>query len=336
MPVSPDLKKIIQLLSDGQFHSGTELAKEIDVSRSTICKYVNSLSGLGIEFNAVTGKGYRLTRACQLLSKSNITKHLNDLSHSLIKEIEIHNCINSTNNYLFDKSQLKHDAQYLKNNGLVCFAEHQTEGKGRQGKSWVSPFASNIYLSILWRFQNGPTGINGLSLAIGVAVIRALNACGVYDIGLKWPNDILWKGKKLAGILIEVSGESNGLSYAVIGLGLNFYLSNNQAKPITQDWTDLSQILSYNPAKMRNRLAVSLLNHLMPTIANFEKDTLDSYLESWRQYDCMKGKKADIYRGEQKFTGIIDGIDDNGLLLLMNKQKTIKKFASGEISFHKP
>ena len=131
MPVSPDLKKIIQLLSDGQFHSGTELAKEIDVSRSTICKYVNSLSELGIEFNAVTGKGYRLTRACQLLSKPKITKHLNDLPHSLIKEIEIHNCINSTNNYLFDKSQLKHDAQYLKNNGLVCFAEHQTAGKGR-------------------------------------------------------------------------------------------------------------------------------------------------------------------------------------------------------------
>jgi BirA family biotin operon repressor/biotin-[acetyl-CoA-carboxylase] ligase len=190
-------------------------------------------------------------------------------------------------------------------------------------------------LSILWCFQSGPASINGLSLAIGVAVIRALNDCGINDVGLKWPNDILWKGKKLAGILIEVSGESTGPSNVVIGLGLNFYISNKQAKTITQDWADLTQIMADNPAKIRNKLAASLLNYLMPTIANFEKDTLTMYLELWRKHDCMKGKKADIYMGEQKFTGVVDGIDNNGLLLLTDKQKVIKKFASGEVSFHK-
>ena len=327
MLISPSQKLILNILSDGQFHSGTELAKNIGISRSAICKQLNNLAERGIKFSAISGKGYRLERCLQFLSVESIENDLSLTTRSLITELEIHDCIDSTNSYLVNKSY------NAGNSGFVCFAESQTAGKGRRGREWISPFGCNIYLSVLWQFQNGPASISGLSLAVGIAVIRALNECGIEDVGLKWPNDIYWQGKKLAGILIEVSGETSGPCNAVVGLGLNFYLPEDQAKSITQDWVDLSSIVADNPVTMRNKLAAELLNHLMPTIANFEHDTLECYLAEWRLYDCMKGQEVDIYMGQQVFTGVVNGIDNNGLLLLANDQGEINAFASGEVSF---
>lgn len=327
MLISEKQQKIIAILADGQFHSGTELAEKLEISRSAICKQLKNLNELGIEFSAVTGKGYCLKNPLYLLSNDTIEKYLTADVCSLISALEIHQSIHSTNSYLAELAHRENKS------GVVCFAEYQTAGKGRRGREWVSPFGSNIYLSILWRFQNGPASISGLSLAVGVAVVRALKECGVQDVGLKWPNDIYWQQKKLAGILIEVSGETNGPCHAVIGLGLNFYIPKDKAKSITQDWVDLSQILDINPNNLRNKLAATLLNHLMPIIANFEQQGLTHYLEAWRAYDCMKGNAVEIFMGEQRFSGIVEGIDDNGLLLLADEQGKVKAFASGEVSF---
>ncbi len=325
--ISLNQKKILTILADGQFHSGTDLAQSIGISRSAVCKQLKHLTELGLDFVAISGKGYRLEYAMQLLSKTDIESNLSSIASSLITDIEIHDCIKSTNTYLLDKARQKSLC------GIACFAEYQLQGKGRRGREWVSPFGSNIYLSILWHFQNGPAAISGLSLAVGVAVIRALKECGINDVGLKWPNDIYWQGKKLAGILIEVSGESAGPCNAVIGLGLNFYLPEQEAQSITQDWVDLNHVLADNSAKIRNKLAAGLLNQLMPTIANFEDDTLKSYLDEWRGYDCMQGNKVDIYMGKHVFTGVVEGIDNDGLLLLSHEQGKVKAYASGEVSF---
>jgi len=327
--ISENQKKIVNILADGLLHSGTELAEKIGVSRSAICKQLKTLTELGLEFSAVTGKGYRLKKSLQLLSNLEIEKDLTSTADSLISELEIHYSINSTNSHLVE---LSHQSNKT---GIVCFAEYQTAGKGRRGREWVSPFGSNIYLSILWQFQNGPASIGGLSLAVGVAVVRALKDCGVEDVGLKWPNDIYWQQKKLAGILIEVSGETNGPCSAVIGLGLNFYLPKDKAKSITQDWVDLSQIIADNPANLRNKLSAALLNHLMPIIANFEQKGLDNYIDEWRSYDCMKDKDVQIFMGQQVFSGVVAGIDNNGLLLLADEDGYVKAFASGEVSFRK-
>ncbi len=321
-------KQILSVLADGQFHSGTELADKINVTRSAICKHVNKLSELGLEICAVTGKGYRLEQAFQFLSTQQIKQHLNASTQLLITQLDLHDVIQSTNSHLVDLSKKE------TRNGVVCLAEFQSGGRGRRGRTWVSPFGSNIYLSILWNYQNGAASINGLSLAVGVAVVRALKRLGIEGVGLKWPNDIYWQDKKLAGILIEVSGEANGPCSAVIGLGLNLYLPKESAKAITQEWIDLNQIMSENSSKIRNSLVAELLNQLMPVIANFEEDTLSNYLDDWRMYDCMKGKEVDIYIGEHSFSGIVEGIDENGLLLLSDKDGKLKTFASGEVSFH--
>jgi BirA family transcriptional regulator, biotin operon repressor / biotin---[acetyl-CoA-carboxylase] ligase len=235
-------KKILTLLADGEFHSGTELAEVLGISRSAICKQLKGLSELGLHHAAVSGKGYRLDKPLELLTHSRINAVLSEQNKALISTLEIHDTLNSTNSYLMERSQQNAPS------GFICFAEHQTAGKGRRGRQWVSPYGNNIYLSILWRFQYGGIAVTaGLSLAMGVAVIRALRQHNIHDVGLKWPNDIYYQGKKLGGILIEVSGETDGPCAAVIGLGLNLFLPETQTQSITQAWTDLTRIIGENP-----------------------------------------------------------------------------------------
>jgi BirA family biotin operon repressor/biotin-[acetyl-CoA-carboxylase] ligase len=324
--ISDKQKQILTLLADGEFHSGTELADALGISRSAVWKQLNGLVELGLTHSAVSGKGYRLDNSLELLATSKINEVVNDQVLALISSLEIHDQIDSTNRYLVELSQNNAPS------GSVCFAEYQTAGKGRRGRQWVSPYGCNIYLSILWRFQQGPAAISGLSLAIGVAVIRALKQHQIHDIGLKWPNDIYSQGKKLGGILVEVSGETDGPCSAVIGLGLNLFLPETQAQGITQAWTDLSKITGQSRL-FRNKLAGILLNHLLPVIAEYEDVGIKAYLDEWRGYDCLTGKSAILFIGQQQFEGTVRGIDDIGMLLMERPDGNVQAFASGEVSF---
>lgn len=328
MPISDRQKKIINLLADGEFHSGTELAEKLGVSRSAIWKQLNGLAELGLGHSGVSGKGYRLNRPVELLEQDKIYQAVNSRAHALISSLEIHDQIHSTNSYLMECSQNNAST------GLICLAEHQTAGKGRRGRAWVSPYGSNIYMSVLWRFQqSGPAALSGLSLAIGVAAIRALKHQQIQGIGLKWPNDLYCQGKKLGGILVEVSGESDGPCVVVVGLGLNLFLPETAAESITQSWTDLTKITGKNRLP-RNQLVGTLLNHLLPVIAGFEDAGIKAYLDEWRMYDCLKNQAVTLHLGNQQIEGIVGGIDDNGLLLMKRQDGTVQLFASGEVSFN--
>lgn len=266
----------------------------------------------------------------ELLNQNIIIANINNNSLSLMSNLEIIDQIDSTNSYLL---------RCFHNNapsGSVCFAESQTAGRGRLGRHWISPFGANIYVSILWQYQyTKPDKISGLSLAIGVAVIRALKQhfpAMDLEIGLKWPNDLVSLGKKLGGILIEVSTALDGSCVAVIGLGLNLFLPESKADSITQPWTDLTQITGQKYLH-RNKLAGLLLNNLLPVIASFSDVGIKPYINEWRQYDCMTGKHASLFYAKQTITGFIEGIDDNGLLLLKLTDGRVQAFASGEVSF---
>ncbi|MDD5272088.1 MAG: bifunctional biotin--[acetyl-CoA-carboxylase] ligase/biotin operon repressor BirA [Methylovulum sp.] len=326
MLISDKQKQILTLLADGEFHSGTTLANHLGVSRSAVWKQLAGLADLGLHHAAVSGKGYRLEKPLELLAAHTITSGLQPAAQALLQRLEIHDQIDSTNAYLSAQAQSNAAT------GTVCFAEHQTAGKGRRGRQWVSPFGSNLYVSILWRFQQGYASTAGLSLAIGVAVIRALQQQHINPVGLKWPNDIISNGKKLGGILIEMSGESDGPCAAVIGLGLNLFVPETAAQGINQAWTDTSKI---NPALTisRNRLSAAVLNQLFAVLADFEHQGLQPYLAEWRRYDCLQGKPATLFIAEQPFPGIVQGIDDHGLLLLQHPDGRTQAFASGEVSF---
>ena len=325
MLISDKQKAILTLLADGQFHSGTEMAEALNISRSAVWKQLNGLADLGLHHAAVSGRGYRLERPLELLDEHKVLAAIDERTRVLINSFKIIDQIPSTNTYLVERA--------LENapSGSVCFAEQQTAGKGRRGRQWISPFGSNIYLSILWRFQTSPMAISGLSLAIGVAVIRALKLHYSDMFRLKWPNDIYYQDKKLGGILVEVSGESDGPCTAVIGLGLNIYLPETEAAAITQQWTDLTQVTGQLPC--RNALAATLLDQLFLVIAEFEDLGITDYLDEWREYDCLKDKPATLFIGQHSYDGIVKGIDDNGLLLLTRPDGSTQAFASGEVSF---
>lgn len=328
MLISDRQKIIIKLLADGEFHSGTELAKTLGVSRSSVWKHLNALDSLGLKLTGVSGKGYRLTPPLELFDQEQIYQAVNAQARKLMASFEIHDQINSTNSYLMECARNNAPS------GFICLAESQTEGKGRRGRHWVSPYGSNIYMSVLWRFQqNGPAALSGLSLAIGVAVIRALNQHQINNVGLKWPNDIYCQGKKLGGILVEVSGESDGPCVAIIGLGLNIFLPEDEAESITQAWTDLTRITGQKSLP-RNYITGTLINQLLPLIAEFERDGIQSYVDEWRSYDCLKNKQASIMFGaDQPIEGIVEGIDNNGMLLIKRPDGAVQTFASGEVSF---
>jgi BirA family biotin operon repressor/biotin-[acetyl-CoA-carboxylase] ligase len=320
-------KKLLTLLSDGTFHSGEELADILKISRSSVWKHLHLLEELSIKVISVSGKGYRLDRTLELFDHKKITANLSPTSKGLLTKLEIFDQIASTNTYLLNQNANIHAS------GMVCLAEQQTAGKGRRGRTWISPFGSNIYLSILWLFQSGPMEIAGLSLAIGVAVVRALRQLYAIEFSLKWPNDIYFESKKLGGILVEVSGEAGGPCKAVIGLGLNLNMPSKDGDLIDQAWIDLAQITGKDILE-KNQLTALLLNNIFTLIQEFENHGLAVILDEWRRYDCLVNKQVTLFVGTKQINGIVKGINDNGLIVISAPDGSTQAYASGEISFN--
>lgn len=317
-------KSILALLADGQFHSGADLSKSLGISRTAIWKQLNFLKALGLDFSAVSGKGYRLDKPLELLEREIILAILKPAVAKRLNNFYIHDSLTSTNTFLFEQTEPV--------GAEVCLAEFQSAGKGRRGRQWVSPFGSNIYLSISWRYQQGPAAVSGLSLATGVAVVRALRRMAFNDVGLKWPNDVYWQQKKLGGILVEVRGDAEGPCTVVVGIGLNVDLSVDDAVDIDQPWVDLKQINNIE-GPIRNQLVASILDELIPIMADFDETGITPFVDEWRTYDCMCDKLVTLSVGAQKITGIVRGINEQGLINLQQIDGNIVAYASGEVTF---
>ncbi len=313
----------LNLLSDGNFHSGARLGGTLGVSRTAVWKQLRALSELGLDIYAVPGKGYRLAHPIELLDARAISQAMSAESRALLGGLELHPRLDSTNTYLMQRA-----AGGLPS-GHACFAEYQTAGRGRRGRQWVSPFAANIYLSVLWRFTLDPAQLGGLGLAVGVGMIRALRAAGVADLSLKWPNDLLWQGRKLAGILLEMSGESFGASTVVTGLGVNCRMPKEAGSHITQAWADLEEALGERLS--RNTLAGGLLSHVLIVLRDYQRHGLAPFLDEWRDYDAVRGKTINLQLPNENITGVAAGVDRSGALLLSRDGAT-QRYLAGEIS----
>lgn len=297
--------RLIRILADGQLHSGQDLARTLGVSRTAIWKYLVQLETKGLEIIRVRGKGYRLVRPLDLLDQNEILEAFPGTAHDQI-EWHLHDSLASTNDYLSNYHQSR--APFA-----VCLAEQQTAGKGRRGRPWESPFARNLYLSLAFDSARGVSGLDGLSLVIAVAVVKSLASLGVLGLGIKWPNDI-WVGeRKLAGILIELSGELQTRCHVVIGLGLNVYMSADDEVAIDQPWTSLAQ-LGVVPEGGRNRLAATLVQELLATLALFEAQGFEPFRAQWEAYDVLQGRSLAVMGQETQ--GIGAGIDAHGAYCL--------------------
>ena len=313
----------MKILADGQFHSGTELGLASGCTRSAVWKVIHSLRASGIEIYSVRGKGYRLSHQVELLDSDKISPHLNSISKKTLQGLEVHFELPSTNTHLLESVSVD------KATGVVCLAEQQTSGRGRRGRTWVSPFGGNLYLSLLWRFAGGAAQLAGLSLAMAIAVTRALRDIGLDTVAVKWPNDILISNRKLAGILLELAGEASGPCSVVVGVGLNVRASPSEMTAVDQPWIDLESALGKRVS--RNELVGILINHLLAAIQEFEQDGLAPFLHEWQIHDSYAGKEVILHLPEGSIRGVVKGIDNTGALLLAQAGE-IRRFHSGEIS----
>ena len=317
-------RELLNILSDGQFHSGEALGAALGVSRMAVWKHLRTLREAGVELEVARSRGYRLAGTVELLEPQAIWNRISPESRAQLSDIEVFLEIASTSSYLREKALAGAVS------GTVCLAEMQHAGRGRRNRPWISPFAANLYLSLLWRSPTGVTELGGFSLATGVAVLRCLRACGVTSVGLKWPNDLLADGAKLAGILIDVVGESAGPCAVIIGIGINVSMSGFAARGIDQDWTDLISLTGGRRIS-RNRLAACVLDNLLPAIGEFESAGLQPFMQEWREHDVISGHHISLQLPNETVCGKACGIDAGGALLV-DTDDGRRRFASGEVS----
>jgi BirA family biotin operon repressor/biotin-[acetyl-CoA-carboxylase] ligase len=324
-------RRLLALLADGESHSGQVLAKRLRISRGGIWKLMRALRELGVDVQSVPRRGYQLPRAVDLLDGEQILAAMSAQASARIDKLDVLLTVDSTNRYVNDLNESQSD------HAQVCLTEVQTAGRGRRGRSWLAPFASGICLSLGWRFPEAPPTFSALSLAVGVAVVRAFARCGAADVGLKWPNDLMWQDRKLGGILIEMRGESAGPANVVIGIGVNMHmpaavrleLAERQAVLIA----DVHEILRDRTPR-RNVLAAVMIEELIAMLQTFATSGFAAFAEEFRRLDILQHADVKILTGPDTTFGIARGVDDDGSLLV-DVDGELKRFVSGEVSVRK-
>lgn len=296
---------LIGLLADGQWWRGPALAERLGVTRATVSSRVAGLRALGLDVYSLSGKGYRLFQPLDLLSVEAIDAALDAATRQALDELIVREQVDSTNSVL---------AGFNDNATRACLAEHQSAGRGRSGRAWISPFAANLYLSVA-RVVVAPRGpLGALSLAVGVALADALVTLGVPAVGLKWPND-LWIGEaKMGGILIEHRGEAGGGARLIVGVGLNIAMNRAQSDAIDQAFTQLSDHLSQPIA--RNRLAAACLDAVMTALLEYERAGFAAFAGRWRVYDRVCDRSVRVLEAHGEQYGVARGINDDGSLMV--------------------
>ena len=304
--------KLINILADGQFHSGEELANQFGITRAGINKYIKVLREWGITLSSVQGKGYCLASPIDLLDKVKIDNDYGADSH-----VEVLPIIESTNQYLLDNIEKLQT-------GDSCVAEFQSKARGRRGRQWFAPFGSNLYFSMYWRLEQGIAAAMGLSLVVGVVIADTLREISGQDIKVKWPNDLYLNDQKLAGILVELAGKTGDCAHVVIGVGVNLMMNNPDTSIVNQKWANLGKV-------DRNLLVAKVAKNLKVKLRDFEQHGLPPFLNDWQRLDNFVGRPVKLLIGDDVIRGVAKGINEQGALLLEQNGKT-NAFIGGEIS----
>jgi BirA family biotin operon repressor/biotin-[acetyl-CoA-carboxylase] ligase len=315
-------EELLHILADGRFHSGQDIAASLGCSRSAVWKRIQQLRAIpGLEVDSVSGRGYRLGRPLELLQHDLILQQLPAARRDRLHRLEVLGSVGSTNTLAMQHVPVAGRAS-------AWFAEHQSAGRGRRGRTWISPYGRNIYFSLAWRFETPLARLSGLSIAAGTVLCEVLEAHGLRGHGLKWPNDLLWQGRKLAGILLEANGETEGPATAVIGIGVNLDLDHKAAQHIDQPHAALRDA---GLRVQRNRLAADLLDACMSMCIEFADRGLQPFLDTWQRYDAFRDRPVRLVGPRSELHGHYLRIaDDGGLRLLVEGRE--QTFYAGELS----
>lgn len=295
---------LLRRLADGAFHSGEKLAAQFGISRASVHNALRDVADYGLVLHRVRGRGYRLARSMQWLDAAAIKQQL-DAGTAV--QLELVDQATSTNAMLLQRAALGAPS------GTVLAAEWQSAGRGRLGRTWHAGLGDALTFSLLWRFACGPGALSGLSLAVGVAVLRALEELGVHGAMLKWPNDILLGEGKLAGILLEAQGDMLGPAAVVIGIGLNLRLSETVRAVIDQPASDLAT--AGVPVAMRNRVFGVVLKHLLRIMEEFATHGFAQMREEWEAHHAFRQREVELSMPDgTRITGRVCGVTEAGAL----------------------
>lgn len=314
------MRDLLLLLADSQFHSGEELGEALGVTRAAIWKKLKKLETLGIKLHSVKGRGYRLPHEIELLDQAQLDGVGLDVPIKVCFETK------STNDDV--KKHIASGAELP----VAVATEIQNQGKGRRGRQWQGGVAKNIMMSFGWRFENGISVVEGLSLAVGAVVARVLKKHGVESVGLKWPNDVQVEGRKICGILLEMVADQD-ICDVIIGVGLNVSMSEQDMTEVDQPWTDVMQQTTHKVS--RNQILADLVSELEIVCKTFEQgDGLAAYLTEWMQQDVLKNQPVKMTSGKLEELGVARGIDAKGALLF-EQDGIVKALHGGEVSVRK-
>ena len=320
------LLPLLRRLADGRFHSGQALAREYGVSRATVCNFVRIAQDLGLNIHAVRGRGYQLESPTEWLDSQQINTALGRAAEHY--HLRILDATDSTN------SVLMLAAEAGAPDGSVVCAEYQFAGRGRRGRQWHSVLGGSLTFSVLWRFEEGIATLVGLSLAVGVAIARALNQHSQFPVKLKWPNDVLVDYRKLAGILVEIQGDIQGPSFAVVGIGLNVRLPAAQRDSIDQAVVDLDEM---QVRTGRNLLLATCLLELKAVREVMRGEGFSALRAEWESHHAHAGQPVTLtLPNAQTVEGIAQGVDDTGAFLLQNEKGECLAYNGGDIRLRPP
>jgi len=313
---SSSILPIVKALNSGGYWDGTTLGNNLNISRAAVWKAIQKLVDYQIQVVSIKGKGYSLLEPLILLEKDLIQKNM---QHKRI-ELEVFESLDSTN------SHLKSYFQDKKNR--ACIAETQTAGRGRFNRKWHSSFGHNIYLSLLYHFDKDVSDLAGLSLVLSLSVINSLKPYGL-KLGAKWPNDILYEGQKIGGILIELQAESHGASHAIIGLGLNVNMLSSSKMQIPSPWSSLRKATGFYID--RNELSAKILNDFLDHLALFQAHGFSYFLKDWHKHDTLIQERVRLTQNKNHIEGQYMGINKYGHLLI-DAGMGVQEFSSGDVS----
>ncbi|MDD0841300.1 bifunctional biotin--[acetyl-CoA-carboxylase] ligase/biotin operon repressor BirA [Pseudomonas sp. Gutcm_11s] len=314
------MREVLHLLRDGEFHSGEALGALLGVSRAAVWKRLEHLeSALGLSIHRVRGRGYRLASPLSLLEQEEL------VSESLAAGwcAEVLEVVDSTNAEVLRRLAVGAPAP------LLVLAESQEGGRGRRGRAWVSPFAENLYYSLGLRLEGGAFSLDGLSLTVGLAVLRSLREAGLVEAGVKWPNDLLVEGRKIAGVLLELSGDPAGACQVAIGIGVNVNMLPGPSVAIDQPWTSVRECC----ARLvdRTALALALGRWLRHYLDLHEKGGFAALRDEWEACHLWQGREVSLLAGPQRIDGVVLGVDHLGALRL-NVAGQDRQYSGGELS----
>lgn len=316
--------RLLRLLGDGGTYSSFTLGRSLAISRAAVRKHILTLIEQGIAIDIVRGRGYRLTEPIVPLDKDAVLSSLGEAAQALGDGLEILEGVDSTNNVLL---ALAADETLT---GRVCIAEYSTAARGRRGRGWISQPFKNIMLSMAWVLEKRSTVVVGLSLAAAVAVMRALRQYGLHQMGVKWPNDITWNDRKLAGLLVEINSDVRGRVRVVLGVGINVRIGGEYARLIDQPWVDLETI--FGASVNRNVLAACLILELRRMFEHFALSGLSGFQDEWNAAHIHQGREATVYGPDGNIHGTVLGVDEAGALLVRDQHGVTRRFWSGDVS----